>query len=178
MADENDLRELIRTHDRRLQLLKQQKAKYGISVDPRIIIEIEDIETEINQLRTDLVEAVEAEIAHPPYLGMHYFDVADARYFFGREQLTAKLVSYLQKQRFLAVVGASGSGKSSVVRAGLIPALIRGQPLVDGILPPEDCIRWPIHIITPTAHPLEALATSLTRDSESVTATAVVGQNK
>lgn len=171
MTDENDLRELIRTHVRRLQLLQQQKARYGISVDPRIIIEIEDIEAEINQLQADLTEAVEVKVVHPPYLGMHYFDVVDAKHFFGREQLTTKLVSYLRKQHFLAVVGASGSGKSSVVRAGLIPALIRGQPLVDGTLPPEDSIRWPIHVITPTAHPLEALATSLTRDSESVTAT-------
>jgi WD40 repeat protein len=59
------------------------------------------------------------------------------------------------------VVGASGSGKSSVVRAGLIPA-VRAQ------------LTWPIHLITPTAHPLEALATSLTRHSESVRATATL----
>lgn len=58
---------------------------------------------------------------------------------------------------FLALVGASGSGKSSVVRAGLIPALRRQT-------------NWPIHLITPTAHPLETLAVTLTRESESVTA--------
>lgn len=93
----------------------------------------------------------------PPFKGLQYFDEADADLFFGREQITAKLVESLHHQRFLAVIGASGSGKSSIVRAGLIPALRREQ--------------WQIHIITPTAHPLEALATALTRTSESVTAT-------
>ncbi len=110
----------------------------------------------------------------PPYKGLQYFDQADADLFFGRELLTAKLVAHLaptRGDRFLAVVGASGSGKSSIVRAGLIPALKRGEPLADGSLPPADSAGWLVHVITPTAHPLEALAVSLTRDAESVTAT-------
>lgn len=57
-------------------------------------------------------------------------------------------------QRFLVIVGASGSGKSSVVRAGLVPAL-RWQPHSSG---------WPIFILTPTAHPLESLAACLHRE--------------
>jgi hypothetical protein len=126
--------------------------------------------------------------AESPYRGLQYFDVGDAGLFFGREQLTAKLVGRLTSSpafplkgggsetggRFLAIVGASGSGKSSVVRAGLVPALRSGQPLADGSLPPEGSIQWSIHIITPTAHPLEALAASLTRESESVTSTATL----
>jgi formylglycine-generating enzyme required for sulfatase activity len=106
-----------------------------------------------------------------PYKGLEFFDVGDAAIFFGREQLTAELVARLRHHRLLAVVGASGSGKSSVVRAGLVPALQHGQPLADGSLPPEGSTRWPVHILTPTGHPLKALAASLTRDSESVTAT-------
>ncbi|MCL4299437.1 MAG: protein kinase [Anaerolineae bacterium] len=116
----------------------------------------------------------------PPFKGLQYFDEADADLFFGRELLTAKLVARLSPAslqgegggggHFLAIVGASGSGKSSLVRAGLLPALRRGEPLADGSLPPEGSAHWPIHIITPTAHPLENLATSLTQDSESVTA--------
>src|SRR6185436_9775341 len=109
-----------------------------------------------------------------PFKGLEYFNEADADLFFGREALTAKLVSHLRKHQFLAVVGASGSGKSSLVRAGLVPALKRGEPLADGALPPEGSTHWPIHIITPTSHPLEALAASLTRNSESVTATATL----
>ncbi|MBI4769430.1 MAG: ATP-binding protein, partial [Chloroflexi bacterium] len=111
----------------------------------------------------------------PPFKGLQYFDEADAGLFFGREVLTARLAGQLREGRSLAfVVGASGSGKSSVVRAGLVPALRCGAARADGRLPPEGSARGPIHVITPTNHPLEALAGSLTRDSESVTATAVL----
>lgn len=120
----------------------------------------------------------------PSFKGLQYFDEADADLFFGRELLTTRLVARLVPSpwqgegwgggHFLAIVGASGSGKSSLVRAGLIPALRRGEPLSDGSLPPEGSTRWPIHVITPTAHPLESLAASLTHDSESVTATATL----
>lgn len=108
---------------------------------------------------------------HSPYKGLQYFDEGDADLFFGRELLTAHLVKRLRDVRFLAVVGASGSGKSSLIRAGLVPAFRRGEPLVDHTKLPDGSSRWPVHIITPTAHPLKALAVSLTRDSESVTAT-------
>ena len=109
-----------------------------------------------------------------PFKGLQHFDIADADLFFGREQLTAEVAASLQHQRFLAVVGASGSGKSSLVRAGLVPAVQRGAPLADGSLPPAGSDRWPIHIITPTAHPLESLALSLTRGSESMRAAATL----
>ena len=65
-----------------------------------------------------------------PYKGLRPFTEADAPDFFGRGELTARLVARLgepaPEARFLAVVGPSGSGKSSVVRAGLIPALRSG----------------------------------------------------
>ena len=109
-----------------------------------------------------------------PYMGLQFFDVDDAELFYGREQLTTQLVAHLRHQRFLAVVGASGSGKSSLVRAGLVSALTKSEPMADGTLPPEGSTRWLIHILTPTAHPLKALAASLTRDSESVTVTATL----
>ena len=54
------------------------------------------------------------------------FEVADAPYFFGRERLVAELVARLVGAPLLGVVGPSGSGKSSVVRAGLLPALAGG----------------------------------------------------
>ena len=106
----------------------------------------------------------------PPYKGLLYFDTTDAPLFFGREKLTAELVGRLRKQRFLAVIGASGSGKSSVVRAGLVPALQAGEALADGSLPPKGSQNWPVRVITPTEHPLKELATALTNDIESVTA--------
>ena len=110
-----------------------------------------------------------------PFRGLRYFDEADANWFFGRELLIARIVDRLRARRSLIViVGASGSGKSSVLRAGLLPALKSGQPLADGTRPPDGCTRWQFHLITPTAHPLEAVAASLTRDSKSVAATAAL----
>jgi len=95
----------------------------------------------------------------PPYKGLEFYDTTDAGLFFGRELLTARLVGHLREHQFLAiVVGASGSGKSSIVRAGLIPALKRAERFADGTLPPHGSAHWPIHIITPGTHPLEALA--------------------
>ncbi len=109
----------------------------------------------------------------PPFKGLEFFDEGDADLFFGREQLVVKLAASLREQRFLAVViGASGSGKSSVVRAGLIPALRRGAGSVESGA--TSASEWRVFVMTPTAHPLEALATTLTRDSESVTATATL----
>ena len=101
-----------------------------------------------------------------PYKGLNYFDEADADLFVGREGLTVKLVervlsliSSREVERFLAIVGASGSGKSSLVRAGLVSALRWNKA----------CTDWHIHVLTPTPHPLESMATTLTPQSNSVT---------
>ncbi len=116
------------------------------------------------------LENLPPEAGESPFPGLRYFDETDANLFFGREALTAKIIGRLATTRFLTVIGASGSGKSSIVRAGVIPALRRGERLADGSLPPTDSGQWDIRILTPTAHPLDALAAVLTRDSESVSA--------
>ena len=91
----------------------------------------------------------------PPFKGMQYFDEVDADLFFGREALVSHLVEQIQSRkkpkgaRFLAIIGASGSGKSSLVRAGLFPALKRARA------------SWQAQVITPTEHPLEQLSSSL-----------------
>src|SRR6185503_15862942 len=98
-----------------------------------------------------------------PFKGLQFFDVDDSELFFGREILTLKLMDRLKGANFLSVIiGASGSGKSSLVRAGLIPTLKKGNA------------NWQVYILTPTAHPLEALAIELTQASESVTAAATL----
>lgn len=116
------------------------------------------------------LENLPPEPGEPPFQGMQYFDEKDADRFFGREVLVAKIVGRLASTRFLTIVGASGSGKSSVVRAGVIPALRRGERLADGSMPPTNSGQWDIRIFTPTAHPLDALAGSLTIESESISA--------
>ncbi len=65
-----------------------------------------------------------------PYKGLRSFEAGDARDFFGRSRFVERLVARLARSgpagRFIAVVGPSGSGKSSVVKAGLLPALAQG----------------------------------------------------
>lgn len=118
----------------------------------------------------------------PPYKGLDYFDENDTEFFFGREEITAKLVSRIQQTllpdgkektqglRFLGVIGASGSGKSSILRAGLIPALKRNKPLVNGMLSGKDSLDWIVYIITPGAHPLDSLATMLNPNPRAIKA--------
>jgi DNA-binding SARP family transcriptional activator len=88
-----------------------------------------------------------------PYKGLRAFQEADAADFFGREALVEQLVAGLADSRFLAVVGPSGSGKSSVVRAGLIPALR------DGAIPGSE--KWFVAEMMPGSHPLEELELAL-----------------
>ena len=85
-----------------------------------------------------------------PYPGLRAFDTGDARYFAGRDEDIDALVGRVRRGRFLAVLGASGSGKSSLVRAGLIPALKAGRVLGSK--------GWKIALISPGSRPLEALA--------------------
>ena len=60
-----------------------------------------------------------------PYRGLSAFTEADAKYFFGRDRVVASLVSKLAQNRLLQISGPSGTGKSSLVSAGLIPELRR-----------------------------------------------------
>ena len=73
--------------------------------------------------RVARVEDSQEEPVVCPFKGLASFEVADAPYFFGREQLVAQLIARLVGAPMLGVIGPSGSGKSSVVQAGLLPAL-------------------------------------------------------
>ncbi|HET9910159.1 MAG TPA: helix-turn-helix domain-containing protein [Anaerolineales bacterium] len=95
--------------------------------------------------------------ADNPYKGLRAFDESDATDFFGREALIQQLLSRIgtggDLARFLTVVGPSGSGKSSVVHAGVIPALKRGA------LPGSE--NWLITALVPGSNPLEELEAAL-----------------
>jgi DNA-binding SARP family transcriptional activator len=95
-----------------------------------------------------------------PYRGLRAFQEADADVFYGRDALIQQLASRLDpaqngraNSRFLAVVGPSGSGKSSVVKAGLIPAL------GGGAVPGSE--NWFVAEMVPGTHPLEELELAL-----------------
>ncbi|MHC5741441.1 MAG: nSTAND1 domain-containing NTPase [Nostoc sp.] len=89
-----------------------------------------------------------------PYMGLSAFLEEDSQYFYGREALTQQLIHQLRDRSFLAVMGASGSGKSSIVQAGVIPQLRLGKQI-----PSSE--QWWIISIRPGANPLEALARRL-----------------
>jgi WD40 repeat protein/DNA-binding SARP family transcriptional activator/energy-coupling factor transporter ATP-binding protein EcfA2 len=84
-----------------------------------------------------------------PFKGLASYEVSDADYFSGRDQLIAEMVARLAGAGLLGVVGPSGSGKSSAVRAGLLPAL------AGGVLPGSE--RWQLALLRPGEHPLRAL---------------------
>jgi WD40 repeat protein/serine/threonine protein kinase len=92
-----------------------------------------------------------------PYKGLRPFQQADSTDFYGREMLINRLLARMEEElpsrNFLAVVGASGSGKSSAVKAGLIPTL-RG-----GSVPGSE--NWFIVEMTPGMNPLRELESSL-----------------
>lgn len=93
-----------------------------------------------------------------PYLGLVPFVERDARVFYGRKRLTARLVQAMAERLTgdgpLVVIGASGAGKSSLLRAGLLPALA-----ADALAPGSG--GWPRRVLTPGAHPLRELAALL-----------------
>ena len=97
-------------------------------------------------------------IGHP-YPGLRPFDREEAAIFFGREDQVDQLLDKLQGSHFLAVLGTSGSGKSSLVRAGLLPALDSGFMAGAGA-------RWTIAELRPGDRPFSRLAASLVQDTE------------
>ena len=94
-----------------------------------------------------------------PYRGLASFQVQDADWFYGREKLTEVLIEHVRQLYgtggLLAVVGPSGSGKSSLLRAGLIPALRSGAAGIPG------SATWPAVVLTPGAYPTRELAVKL-----------------
>jgi WD40 repeat protein/transcriptional regulator with XRE-family HTH domain len=90
-----------------------------------------------------------------PYRGLAAFTPQDAAWFFGRERATAALVERVFQRVGggpLLLVAPSGAGKSSLLNAGLVPALRR-----PGGFPMPGADRWPVVALTPTAHPLDEL---------------------
>lgn len=85
-----------------------------------------------------------------PYRGLLYFREQDAEFFCGREAATDQLLEAISNHRLVAVVGASGSGKSSVVRAGLTPRLRGSKSPI-----------WETATLVPGDRPLHALAAAL-----------------
>ena len=120
-----------------LQVARERSEFFG----PRASVEVSEREPEIPVIC--------------PFKGLATFDASDADFFFGRERLVAELVARVVGSSFLGVVGPSGSGKSSAVRAGLIPAI------ATGVLPGSD--GWARVVVRPGEHPNRELTRVLER---------------
>jgi formylglycine-generating enzyme required for sulfatase activity len=90
-----------------------------------------------------------------PYKGLDVFEEEDAELFFGREKIVEDLVKRVKGSRTVYITGPSGSGKSSLIRAGLIPALKRGEL--------KNSERWLYETVKPGRDPVEALALAFSR---------------
>jgi tetratricopeptide (TPR) repeat protein len=99
---------------------------------------------------------IEAKQIRNPFPGLRPFETDEYRLFFGREGQSDALLTRLQRSRFLAVVGTSGSGKSSLIRAGLMPALLGGMMEGAGA-------GWRIAVMRPGGDPIGNLAAELVK---------------
>ena len=90
-----------------------------------------------------------------PYLGLSAFEAEQEKYFCGREEAVKILITHLTNSRFIPVIGYSGSGKSSLIKAGLLPQLSRDR------IPGSS--HWPVESFTPGKHPLGKLVDILAR---------------
>lgn len=99
---------------------------------------------------------IEAKQIRNPFPGLRPFETDEYRLFFGREGQSDALLTRLQRSRFLAVVGTSGSGKSSLIRAGLMPALLGGMMEGAGA-------GWRIAVVRPGGDPIGNLAAQLVK---------------
>ncbi len=90
-----------------------------------------------------------------PYRGLAAFHETEARWFFGRERVVEELIETVTERPFVTIIGASGSGKSSLMGAGLAAAVRAGNVVqFEG---------WEIVSLSPTARPEEALASAIER---------------
>jgi WD40 repeat protein/DNA-binding SARP family transcriptional activator len=164
-VDESELSELMRqsgglparVHDAALTLARRQaSARVGVAAERTGQIQqaLGDARDELRD-RVEVLEAVHDRAATLPrdvcpWKGLVAYDVEDAPWFSGRERLVAELLVRLASARLVAVVGASGSGKSSLVRAGLLASLRNGS------MPGSE--SWVQLLMRPGAHPMRELA--------------------
>lgn len=118
---------------------------------------------EAARLRAGMTEGSDDTETTSPYQGLAAYDIHDAPFFFGRRRAVADLVATCREERLVAVFGVSGSGKSSVLRAGLVPALRGDLPHgTDGPRSSNGNLLVPV-VITPGSCPVDNLRRAVDR---------------
>ncbi len=117
------------------------------------VVDLQSMRDQAGILTASATPARVAAEGRCPFKGLANFEPVDADYFFGRERLVAELVAHVVGVGFLGIVGPSGSGKSSVLRAGLLPAL------AGGVLPGSE--SWRRLLMRPGERPLDELRRAL-----------------
>ena len=131
-----------------------EKPSLGISLPNVTQVSHRDLSSIANFLQAVQVKVVRSMTLPSPYPGLRPFQQDEAHLFFGREAQIEDMLARLEDRRFLAVVGTSGCGKSSLVRAGLIPALEQG--FLSDALP-----NWRMAVMRPGSAPFDNLTTTL-----------------
>lgn len=126
----------------------------GVAIGPgsKVIVNESLTNDEITSIVENLIKQVKPKVwdGNIPYQGLIAFQESDAKYFFGRENLVGELLNSIQQTSFITIAGPSGSGKSSVARAGLFHALREGKL--------EKSNTWRLAIMQPKDDPIEQLA--------------------
>ncbi|GAK51045.1 All0665 protein [Candidatus Moduliflexus flocculans] len=149
-------------------LLVRRLEAFGVAADdePALVVLLRSLARDMGQEKKAAIREFCARLlddeparlmARCPYRGLSAFREEDEQFFFGRDSYTRKLVDLVQANSFVAVLGASGSGKSSLVYAGLIPQLPRQIPSWEG----QGVGKWRIISFRPGEHPLHALSKAL-----------------
>ncbi len=120
---------------------------------------VKNIERPVRAYRVLAAEDPDPSRVLCPYPGMVPFSAAEAAMFYGREDEISRLVMLLRKQRFLMVIGPSGSGKSSLVYAGLLPALAQSRYFEQG--------SWLVRSMRPGSLPANTLRQLLEVENDS-----------
>ena len=107
---------------------------------------------------TEHIYSAEVEVPLNPFPGLRPFEFHESNLYFGRDGQSERMLGKLASKRFVAVVGTSGSGKSSLVRAGLLPALFGGFMTSAGS-------NWRVALMRPGNDPIGNLARSLNSPS-------------
>ena len=143
------------------------QTNYNAAGDLHIGLTVEQVETLFLTLKNEDQPLVWDGRA--PYLGLTAFQESDAQFFFGREALVDDLLERVETSTFITISGPSGSGKSSVARAGLFHALRTGRL--------EKSDQWLLATMKPEGNPIDQLARSFARATKSIAAAKEIRQN-